>query len=207
MLAVRPSVGGSVVSRAVMVAAIGLAVGIGTSYGQTYFASPWSSLVNAASPWLSVMFAAGAMWRSLRAAALAGLVTGLLILAGYYGTSMARGFPESHAFIAFWAGCAIAGGPVFGMAGWSWWRGRMPVRGLGASALPAAFFAEATVSYGWHLHYWASAALFGVAGLVAFAVVGLRGYRHRDLVVWLLTDYLIAVVVVAVVDIVASHSL
>ena len=87
------------------------------------------------------------------AAAAAGLVTGLLELAGYYLTAAARGYPAGGSILVFWAACAVVGGPLFGAAGWVWWRRPAPVSGLGASALPAAFLAEAAVAYAWRLHY------------------------------------------------------
>ena len=62
---------------------LGLLAGAGTSILQKYLGSPWGSLVNAASPWLVVMFAAGALWLRPAAAALAGAAAGLAELAGY----------------------------------------------------------------------------------------------------------------------------
>lgn len=158
---------------AVLVA--GLLAGAVTSILQKYLGSPWDSLVNAASPWLAVMFAAGAAWVRPAVAGAAGLVTGLLELAGYYLTAAARGYPAGHGILAFWAACAVLGGPLFGAAGWAWWRGPARVSGLGTAALPAAFLAEAVVAYAWRLHYWSSAILFAVAGAAVFALAA----RHR----------------------------
>jgi len=73
------------------VVAAGLLVGAATSVLQKYLNLPWASLVNAASPWLVPMFAAGMLWGRPPAAALAGAATGLLELAGYYLTAAARG--------------------------------------------------------------------------------------------------------------------
>jgi hypothetical protein len=46
-------------ARIVTVLVLGLLASAVTSILQKYLGSPWGSLVNAASPWLAVMFAAG----------------------------------------------------------------------------------------------------------------------------------------------------
>jgi hypothetical protein len=125
---------------------LGLLAGAATSILQKYLGSPWLSLVNSASPWLAAMFAAGALWGRPAAAALAGTTTGLLELAGYYLTAAARGY-SAGSILLFWAACALIGGPLFGAAGWAWWRGPARLSGLGTAALPAAFLAEAAVAY------------------------------------------------------------
>ncbi len=86
----------------------------------------------------------------------------------------------------FWAACAVLGGPLFGAAGWAWWRGPAALAGLGTAALPAAFLAEAAVVYAWRLHYWSSAILFAVVGAVVFALAGLRRRQHARAARWLL---------------------
>jgi len=79
-------------ARIAAVLVIGQLVGALTSILQEYLDSPWLSLVNAASPRLAPMFAAGALWARPAVAALAGAATGLLELAGYYlTTAAARG--------------------------------------------------------------------------------------------------------------------
>jgi hypothetical protein len=81
-----------VAARMAAVLLIGLLVGVSTSVLQKYLGSPWDSLVNAASPWLVPMFAAGVLWARPPAAALAGASTGLAELAGYYLTAGVRGW-------------------------------------------------------------------------------------------------------------------
>lgn len=166
-------------ARLAAVLVTGLLAGAVTSILQKYLGSPWDSLVNAASPWLAAMFAAGAAWMRPAAAAAAGVATGLLELAGYYLTAAARGYPAGNGILMFWAACAVLGGPLFGAAGWAWWRGPARVSGLGTAALPAAFAAEAVVAYAWRLHYWSSAILFTV---VAAAVFALAGWHRRQFV-------------------------
>jgi Family of unknown function (DUF6518) len=172
--------------RVLTAAAAGLAAGAVTSLLQKYLGAPWLSLVNSASPWLTVMFAAGALWPGPRGAALAGAATGLLELAGYYLTAAARGYSAGHGIVVFWAACAVIGGPLFGAAGWAWWRARGRLSRLGAAAVPTAFLAEAAVGYAWRLHYWSSALLFTIVAVVVFVLAGLRGHQHARLVLWVL---------------------
>jgi hypothetical protein len=172
-------------ARLAAVLVIGLLAGAATSILQKYLGSPWGSLVNAASPWLVPMFAAGALWVRPAAAALAGAATGLLELAGYYLTAAARGYPAGHGILQFWAACAVIGGPLSGAAGWAWWRGPARLSGPGTAALPGAFLAEAAVAYAWRLHYWSSATLFAVVGAAVFALAGLHRRQYAPAARWL----------------------
>jgi len=163
----------------------GLVMGAVTSVLQKYLNSPWLSLVNAASPWLAPAFAVGVLQRRIGGAALAGLATCVFELAGYYLTSAARGFGAGGSgILLFWTGCAVVGGPVFGLAGWLWRQDRVP--GLGASVLAASFLAEAAVGYGWRLHYTSSAILFALIGVAVAVLLGLRDRRHPAICRWLL---------------------
>lgn len=162
----------------------GLVMGAVTSVLQKYLNSPWLSLVNAASPWLAPAFAVGTLQRRVGGAALAGLATCVFELAGYYLTSAARGFGAGDGILLFWTGCAVVGGPIFGLAGWLWRQDRVP--GLGASVLAASFLAEAAVSYGWRLHYTSSAILFALIGVAIAVLLGLRDRRHLAICRWLL---------------------
>jgi Family of unknown function (DUF6518) len=152
------------------------------------------------------MFFLGLLWRRPWTAAFAGVATGLLELVGYYTTASIRGYPAGHSILLFWGLCAVVGGPVFGAAGWAWWS-RSDWRGaLGASALPAAFFAEALVAYGIRLHYGSSAILFAVIG--AGAAIGLSVLRHQRgrLVKWLLLTFPIGVAAEFVLGVVYNQS-
>jgi hypothetical protein len=189
---VRPSVPFPV--RWMIVLATGLGVGAATSLLQAHLGAPWASLGNAASPWLVPAFAVGTLWRHPSRAALAGLMTCVLELLGYYATAHARGYGTSHSILLFWGACAILGGPVFGTAGWAWWRGPRHLKGLAASVLPASFLAEAAISYGWRLHYGSSAALFGALGAATVAVLGLHHQQHWSIVRWLPVTLAIGVV-------------
>jgi Family of unknown function (DUF6518) len=179
-------------ARVAIVVSVGLAVGALTSVLQTYLNSPWLSLVNAASPWLTFAFLLGALSRGPLEAALAGVATGLLELVGYYVTANARGYPAGGGIVVFWAACAFVGGPVFGAAGWAWWRDHRRFDNLGAAVLPAAFFAEAAISYGVRLHYASSAVLFAALGALAFGILGLGRHRHLGIARWLLVTVPVA---------------
>jgi hypothetical protein len=174
-----------VAARVSVVIAVGLLVGAATSILQKYLDSPWDSLANAISPWLTPTFVLGGLWRRARGAALAGIALGVLELTGYYVTAAIRGYPAGTSILAFWAAGAVVGGPVFGAAGWSWWRGPSRWLGLGAAILPAAFLSEAVVSYGWRLHYNSRAVLFAIIGAVVFALAGLHRRQHARAAWWL----------------------
>jgi Family of unknown function (DUF6518) len=195
-----------VAARVAVVAVVGLAVGAATSILQKYLHSPWDSLVNAASPWLTPMFALGMLWRRSWPAALAGVGTGVAELAGYYLTAAARGYSASHAILLFWTVCAIVGGPAFGAAGWLWWRGTRRLSSLGAAALPAAFLAEAAEAYAWRLHYYSSAVLFAGIGIVVFALTGLRGRQHGRAARWLLAAFPVGVAAELILDLIYNQS-
>jgi Family of unknown function (DUF6518) len=195
-----------VAARMAAVLLIGLLVGVSTSVLQKYLGSPWDSLVNAASPWLVPMFAAGVLWARPPAAALAGAATGLAELAGYYLTAAARGYPADQGILLFWVACALLGGPLFGAAGWAWWCGPAPLSGLGAAALPAAFLAEAAVAYAWRLHYWSSAALFAVLGAVVFVLASWHRQQYAAAGRWLLAAFPAGVVAELLLGLIYSQS-
>jgi Family of unknown function (DUF6518) len=192
--------------RVVLVAVVAVGVGVVTSVLQKYLNAPWDSLVNAASPWLTPMFLLAVLWRRPRMAALAGLATGLLELVGYYVTASVRGYPAGHAILLFWGLCAVVGGPAFGAAGWMWWNRRDWRGALGASALPAAFFAEALVAYGIRLHYGSSAILFAVLGAGAAAALGLLRHQPGPVVKWLLLTFPVGVAAEFILGVVYNQS-
>lgn len=198
-------------ARAGVVVVVGLAMGALTDVLQTYLGGhpPWGSLVNAASPWLVPAFAVGAIQRRAWGAALAGVTTCLAELAGYYVTSAVRGYYMSDgrpAIIVFWSACALAGGPVFGVAGRLWWRGPGRLRSLGPAVVGSAFLAEAAVGYGWYLRYWSSAALFAALGLAAIASLGWRDRQYARVGRWLTATLPAGVAAFVIVEIASSRS-
>jgi hypothetical protein len=153
---------------ALLIVTAGLAVGVLTSFGQKHLSGALNALVNSASAWLLAPFFVGSRMPTRRSAAIAGLTVCALQLVGYYATTELRGFSAGRAIITFWAACAVVGGPLFGVAGHLWHKGPASLRGLGGTALPAAFLAEGLWSYVHQLHYYGTAALwFGIAVALA----------------------------------------
>jgi hypothetical protein len=175
--------------RMAAILVVGLGVGIATSLLQPELRAPWLSLANAASPWLTPMFFLGAFRRRPWGAALVGATTGLLELLGFFAIAAVRGDASAHSLVLFWVACALLGGPIFGLAGWLWWRGPRVLSAFGGALLPAAFFAEAAVIYGWRLHYLPSAILFVAVGVGVLLLLGLRGWQHGRIALWLLVAF------------------
>jgi hypothetical protein len=144
---------------------IGIAIGATTALVQPHLGPPWSALVNSASPWLLGGFAAGALATRRRVAVAAGLSALAVMVAAYYITAAAIELPVARYLGAFWLACALAGGPVSGLAGWAWRRGTGRARAYGAAFPPGTFIAEAIGAYGFRLHYQPAAALFLLIGV------------------------------------------
>ena len=177
----------------VLAIAIGLTVGASTSSLQAHLGSPWASLVNAASPWLTPAFLLGLLAARPRPAAVIGLVVCLSELIGYYVTAELRGFPAGHGILVFWGACAVLGGPIFGGAGWAARHGPARFAGLAAATVPAAFLAEAVVAYGIRLHYGSSAALFAAIGFAAATVAAFRSRRPELVAIGLVPVFALGV--------------
>jgi hypothetical protein len=131
------------VRGAVVILVAGLATGILTQIGQGVLPDGWSSAANAISPWLFVAFLVGSTMASLRSAALAGI--GILVLAiiGYDAMILVRyGYGPSLGSSLFWGIAALAGGPVFGIAGYAWRTGTHPQRAAALGLLVALGVAE-----------------------------------------------------------------
>jgi hypothetical protein len=162
-----------------VVVVLGLAVGSLTSFGQGHLSGALDAFVNSASAWLVAPFIVGALMSSRRGAAAAGLITCGLQLVGYYVTAHLRGYPAGGAIVAFWAACAVVGGPIFGLAGQLWRTPPPRGRGLGAAILSAAFLSEGLWSYLHELRYYTTAALWIAIGAAVALSLG-RG-RLTDL--------------------------
>ena len=70
-----------------------------------------------------VAFALSLLARRPTDAAAAGFASLALLLTGYVVSDWARGYPSSHALIAFWGLAAVLAGPVLGLAGYGVRRG------------------------------------------------------------------------------------
>jgi Family of unknown function (DUF6518) len=163
--------------------AIGIAIGAVTALVQPHLSAPWSALANSASPWLLGGFAAGALAARRRLAVAAGLSACAVMVAAYYATAAAMEMPVARYLGAFWLACAVAGGPVSGLAGWAWRRGRGRARAYGAAFPPGTFIAEAVGAYGFRLHYQPAVELFLLIG-VALLLLLFRRVPRAGFVGW-----------------------
>ena len=121
----------------------GLALGIVTQVLQGILPGALNWLANALSGWLLAAFMAGSVLPRPRSAAIGAVVLLLAALAGYYGAVQLRfGYGGSQTSLLFWGIGALAGGMVFGVAGW-WWRNGSPrIRALSIGLLAALFVCE-----------------------------------------------------------------
>lgn len=168
-------------ARSFVIAALtGGAVGVATSFGQGVMPGALNAFVNSVGAWLVAPFFVGAFTAGrLRGASVAGLVTCVWQVAGYYVTSELRGFAAGGSTVVlFWCVCGLLGGPLLGAGGWWWRQGQQRARSFGVSVLPSVFLVEGVWLYGVTLGYLDRAAIWVAIG-VALAAVLSRG--HRDL--------------------------
>jgi hypothetical protein len=152
----------------------GLGVGVATSFGQTELSGAVHAYANSASSWLVAPFVLGVCMATLPGAAVAGASVCLLQLVGYYVTAHERGYPAGSRIVLFWLACAVAGGPVFGAAGYVWRTAAPAVRGVGPATLAGAFVAEGLWVYLHELHYNGTTVLW-LATAAVLALVLMRG--------------------------------
>jgi hypothetical protein len=140
---VRNAAGGAPAYLGVAVV-VGLVTGAVTQLLQGILPAEVGSLANSITPWLAVAFAVGSRSRRPALAAIAGAITLLGAVVGYYWLVQVRfGYaPEIRGTVLLWIIAAVVGGPIFGLAG-SWWRGDRPwLRATAAALLGAAAIAE-----------------------------------------------------------------
>jgi len=177
--------------RALFALALGIAVGVLTSLLQKYLDYPWLALVNAASPWLTTAFVAGALQSRLPTAMVVGIAATMLQVVAYYVTADLRGFGVSMTYVVLWSLCAVVGGPIFGAAGHAW--RRAAPAGVGAALLVAAYASEAVVAYHFRLGYSATAWLFGAIALLLAVGLGRHRSQYPALARWLLPAFIAGV--------------
>jgi hypothetical protein len=161
---------------------IGTVIGGATAVVEPWVSQPWSALVNSSSPWLLGGFVAGALSARprRRTAVAAGLAACLAEVGAYYATATIGNISVSHSYVLFWVACALAGGPVSGLAGWAWRRGGTGRGSAAGPAFPAGtFIAEGLGAYGLRLHYEPAVEIFLAIGVVLFAVVAWRTGQRR----------------------------
>jgi hypothetical protein len=160
---------------------VGAALGCATSFGQGLLDRPFAALANSASAWLVAPFLLGRSAREPRFAAFTGAVVCLSELAGYYATSLVRGYAVGdHTLVLFWIVCGVLGGPVLAVAGWA---NRTPgLVGQAAPLILAACFAIEGLRYAKQLGQHDTAMLwFAIAaGIIAITgVLALQSTRRR----------------------------
>jgi hypothetical protein len=107
--------------RVGLVAIAGLSVGVLTQIGQSVLPDGVSQAANSISPWLLVAFVVGSRMPDRRWAAVAGFGVLVFALTGYYAMIELRyGYGASTPSLVRWGIAALVGGPVFGIAGWTW---------------------------------------------------------------------------------------
>jgi hypothetical protein len=157
--------------------AAGLIAGAVTQLLQGILPAEMGSFANSATPWLAVAFGVGSTASRWWLAAIAGAVTLMAALVGYYGLVQLRfGYGvELRGTVLLWLIAAVVGGPVFGVAG-RWWRSDRPwLRATGPALLGASAIAEGVYLAG--IPTVASAGpLFVALGLAIPVVLG----RRRD---------------------------
>lgn len=125
-------------------AAVGLLLGVATQLGQSLLPAGVGQLANSISPWLTVAFAVGAFQARARNAVAAGFASLALALVGYYAMVFVRfGYATVGSTLALWMVAALAGGAVFGPAGYDWRGGTFRPRTIAVALLGAAWLAEA----------------------------------------------------------------
>ncbi len=155
---------------------VGLLTGVATLAGQAVLPIEANRLANSGAIWVTVAFAVGWITPSGPSATLAGLLTLLAALAGYF---LAAAFAQagiSASTVAIWVGVALVGGPVFGAAGR--WRARGSGRAatLGVALLGAVYVAEGVFTL-WSIPH---LALAGWGSVVVGIVLTVLLSRDRD---------------------------
>jgi hypothetical protein len=120
----------------------GLLTGVLTLALQAVLPEALNRLANSGAIWVTVAFVVGALIGDWRAAAVAGTVTLLLAVGGYYAAAGVAGAGVSVGALAIWGGTAVVGGPVYGAAGWAWYARRDRAEAIAAALLGGVYLAE-----------------------------------------------------------------
>lgn len=163
--------------RGVALAGVGLAIGIATQLLQGILPGALNWLANALSGWLVAAFVAGSVLPRPRTAALGAVILLLAALAGYYATVQVRfGYGGSQSSYLFWGIGAVAGGVVFGAAGWWWRHGSARIRALSIGLLAALLVCEGI----YFLAILPDPAVGGAAIAIGLAIPAVFGRTWRD---------------------------
>ena len=126
-----------------LVAAVGIANGLLSLVAFGTLGEGWNTLGNSGAMWLLVAFGVGALMPSA-GLAVAGATASLVgsVVWFYMAAHYLVGMPVSSAGIAIWLIAAVAGGPVYGLAG-RWWRRGVDARHvIGLALMGGVFMAE-----------------------------------------------------------------
>lgn len=128
--------------RAAIPVVAGLLTGVLTLAAQGVLPEALNRLANSGAIWVTVAFVVGALMGGWPAAALAGVVTLLFAVGGYYAAAAVAGAGVSTGAVAIWGGTAVVGGPIFGAAGWAWQARRDRAEAIAAALLGGVYLAE-----------------------------------------------------------------
>jgi hypothetical protein len=122
----------------------GFALGFLTLLGQKWLHGAWLAVVNSGAVWLLPAFVTGSLMRTDAAAAAAGAALLVAAVVGYYAPVplVVEGAAASSHSVAIWIATALVGGPVYGLAGRWWRRGRTWRTWVALGLLGGAFVAE-----------------------------------------------------------------
>ncbi|MFI8004711.1 DUF6518 family protein [Streptomyces sp. NPDC086010] len=105
-------------SLCMLALAVGLLGGVLTSFGQGLLNGGWNAVVNSAAPWVTVALFIGMLapgrWRR---AAIAGPISQVGLVVGYYAAAELRSFPVAMSGVVIWIVAGVVAGPVYGAAG------------------------------------------------------------------------------------------
>ncbi|WP_240040977.1 DUF6518 family protein [Paenibacillus ginsengarvi] len=124
-------------------AGVGIVVGILTVLGQEVLPGNWGSLANSGTAWLIPAFFVGGLGPSKLKAAVASILTLCGMVTGYYGYAMTiQDVAHSVFYILVWAGAAILGGLIFGIAGFLWGQDQGSKHKYGSALIGGVFITE-----------------------------------------------------------------
>ncbi|MDA0185378.1 DUF6518 family protein [Solirubrobacter phytolaccae] len=154
--------------------ATGLVFGGLGAFGQAQLEGTLEAFPNSISTWLLAPFLVGMLAATRTRAAVAGVATCAVQLAGYYAVNAMQDIGTTASLVVFWTACAVVGGPLFGVAGQLWRSGEPGLKGLGTAALAGVFVAEGAWAFLHEEQRYLAGALWITIGL-ALAVLSSRG--------------------------------
>ncbi len=165
-------------ARLALIVTVGIATGAISQLLQSILPTGWSQIGNAVSPWLAVGFLLASRMPS-RAWAVAGAVTALAIATAtfYVVTTIRYGMGGGIGATVLYGTGSLAGGVVYGLAGYEWRHGPHVRRAVAIGLLAAVFVAEALYQAWIQPEPWIGVG-FALAGLAVPLLVG-RSNRDR----------------------------